>query len=331
MVYVLLLFGFLLLVKGADYFVDGSSNIAKFLGIPTLLIGLTIVAFGTSAPEAAVSVTASIKGQNGIALGNVIGSNIFNLLCVVGMSAFIKPLSVKKSILLKEFPFLILSSVLLLILGNDLIFQQNQNPVLSLSDGVVFLMFFGIFIYYLVEVSINYRNTNRNLISNTNIELSSNDISNNNSDISLSKSIVLSILGILGIIIGGKLVVDCSSNIALNFGVSQKMVGLTIVSIGTSLPEFVTSVVAASKGESDIALGNVIGSNIFNILFILGVSSLITPISVDPSLFLDISIMIIVTIIAYVFAIRKKDISKFEGIILICSYILYMIYVVLKN
>ncbi|RDC49839.1 sodium:calcium antiporter, partial [Acinetobacter sp. RIT592] len=143
--------------------------------------------------------------------------------------------------------------------------------------------------------------------------------------------IVLSIIGILGIIIGGKLVVDCSSNIALSFGVSQKMIGLTIVSIGTSLPEFITSVVAASKGESDIALGNVIGSNIFNILFILGLSSLITPISVDPSLFLDICIMIIVTIVAYIFAIRKKDISKFEGIVLIGSYILYMIYVVLKN
>ncbi|WP_170074514.1 calcium/sodium antiporter [Paraclostridium dentum] len=331
MVYVFLLFGFLLLVKGADYFVDGSSSIARSLRIPSLLIGLTIVAFGTSAPEAAVSVTASIEGQNGIALGNIIGSNIFNLLCVVGMSAFIKPLSVKKSILLKEFPFLILSSVLLLILCNDFVFQNSQNSILSLSDGLVFLMFFGIFIYYLVEVSINSRNKNRSLITNTNIELSNDDLTYTESNISLSKSIVLSIIGILGIIIGGKLVVDCSSNIALSFGVSQKMIGLTIVSIGTSLPEFITSVVAASKGESDIALGNVIGSNIFNILFILGVSSLITPISVDPSLFLDILIMIVVTIVAYIFAIRKKDISKFEGIVLIGSYILYMIYVVLKN
>ncbi|RDC48963.1 sodium:calcium antiporter, partial [Acinetobacter sp. RIT592] len=173
MVYVFLLFGFLLLVKGADYFVDGSSSIARSLRIPSLLIGLTIVAFGTSAPEAAVSVTASIEGQNGIALGNIIGSNIFNLLCVVGMSAFIKPLSVKKSILLKEFPFLILSSVLLLILCNDFVFQNSQNSILSLSDGLVFLMFFGIFIYYLVEVSINSRNKNRSLITNTNIELSS--------------------------------------------------------------------------------------------------------------------------------------------------------------
>ncbi|WP_419743046.1 calcium/sodium antiporter [Paraclostridium dentum] len=331
MVYVFLLFGFLLLVKGADYFVDGSSSIARSLKIPSLLIGLTIVAFGTSAPEAAVSITASIEGQNGIALGNIIGSNIFNLLCVVGMSAFIKPLSVKKSILLKEFPFLILSSVSLLILCNDFVFQNSKNSILSLSDGLVFLMFFGIFIYYLVEVSINSRNKNRSLITNTNIELSSNDSPCTQSNISLSKSIVLSIIGILGIIIGGKLVVDCSSTIALSFGVSQKMIGLTIVSIGTSLPEFITSVVAASKGESDIALGNVIGSNIFNILFILGVSSLITPISVDPSLFLDICIMIIVTIIAYIFAIRKKDISKFEGLILIGSYILYMVYVVLKN
>lgn len=329
MVYVFLLFGFLLLVKGADYFVDGSSSIARSLRIPSLLIGLTIVAFGTSSPEAAVSVTASMEGQNGIAFGNIIGSNIFNLLCVVGMSAFIKPLSVKKSILLKEFPFLILSSVLLLILCNDFVFQSSQSSILSFSDGLVFLMFFGIFIYYLVEVSINSRN--RNLITNTNIELSNENSTYTESNISLSKSIFLSIIGILGIIIGGKLVVDCSSNIALSFGVSQKMIGLTIVSIGTSLPEFITSVVAASKGESDIALGNVIGSNIFNILFILGISSVINPISVDPGLFLDIFIMIVVTIIAYIFAIRRKDISKFEGVILIGSYILYMIYVILKN
>lgn len=317
MVYLFLLLGFLFLVKGADYFVDGSSSIATSLKIPSLVIGLTIVAFGTSAPEAAVSITASIQGQNEIALGNIIGSNIFNLLCVAGMSAFIKPLSVKKSILIKEFPFLILSSILLLVLSDDLIFQQTQNSILSTGDGLVFLMFFCIFMYYLLEVSLNSNNN-----YDTNIYKST---------MPLSKSVVFSVVGILGIVIGGKLVVDCSSIIALNFGVSEKIIGITIVSIGTSLPEFVTSVVAASKGESDIALGNVIGSNIFNILFILGISSVINPISIDNNLFLDIFIMIIVTIITYIFSIRKKDINKFEGIILIIAYIAYMILVIFKN
>lgn len=330
MVYVLLLLGFLLLVKGADYFVDGSSSIATSLKIPPLVIGLTIVAFGTSAPEAAVSITASIQGQNGIALGNVIGSNIFNLLCIVGMSAFIKPLLVKKSILIKEFPFLILSSVLLLVLSDDLLFQQSQNPILSNGDGLIFLMFLGIFIYYLVEVVLNSRNEKIN--SNSVATLLGNDNGNNTcvATMSISKSALLCIIGILGIIIGGKLVVDSASEIAINFGVSEKIVGLTIVSIGTSLPEFVTSVIAASKGESDIALGNVIGSNIFNILFILGVSALISPMPVDPSLFLDIVIMIFITIITYLFSIRKRDISKFEGIMLIIAYVAYMLFIVFK-
>lgn len=324
MVYLFLLLGFLFLVKGADYFVDSSSSIATSLKIPSLVIGLTIVAFGTSAPEAAVSITASIQGQNEIALGNIIGSNIFNLLCVAGMSAFIKPLSVKKSILIKEFPFLILSSILLLVLSDDLIFQQTQNSILSTGDGLVFLMFFCIFMYYLLEVSLNSKNEALN--SNNNY-----DTNIYKSTMPLSKSVVFSVVGILGIVIGGKLVVDCSSIIALNFGVSEKIIGITIVSIGTSLPEFVTSVVAASKGESDIALGNVIGSNIFNILFILGISSVINPISIDNNLFLDIFIMIIVTIITYIFSIRKKDINKFEGIILIIAYIAYMILVIFKN
>ncbi|MEG2786231.1 MAG: calcium/sodium antiporter [Romboutsia sp.] len=326
MVYLLLLFGFLLLVKGAEYFVDGSSSIATLLKIPPLIIGLTIVAFGTSAPEAAVSITASIQGQNGIALGNVIGSNIFNLLCVVGMSAFIAPLSVKKSILIKEFPFLILASVLLLVLSDDLLFQQTQNSILSNGDGLVFLMLFGIFMYYLLEITFN----SRNKISTQETSITSSKEITASYSIPLPKAILMSLIGIIGIVIGGKLVVDCASNIALNFGVSEKMIGLTIVAIGTSLPEFVTSVVAASKGESDIAIGNVIGSNIFNILFILGVSALISPMPVDPSLFLDIVIMIFVTIIAYVFALRKKDINKSEGIILIIAYVTYMMLVIFK-
>lgn len=331
MVYILFLLGFVFLVKGADYFVDGASSIATSLKIPPLVIGLTIVAFGTSAPEAAVSITGSIQGQNAIALGNVVGSNIFNLMMVIGMSAFIKPLFVKKSILIKEFPFLILASILLLVVSNDVFFQGYSETILSRGDGLIFLMFFGIFMYYLLEIAFDSRGKSDNSDSI--------DMKNNNSNQSvacvatksLSKSISMSIIGIVGIIIGGKLVVDCASTIALNFGVSQKLIGLTIVSIGTSLPEFVTSVIAASKGESDIALGNVIGSNIFNILFILGISAFISPMPVDISLFLDIIIMIIVTIVTYIFAIRKTDVSKFEGIVLIIAYVLYMVFIIYRS
>ncbi|MCR1847706.1 calcium/sodium antiporter [Paraclostridium sordellii] len=324
MVYLFLLLGFLFLVKGADYFVDGSSSIAKYFKVPPLIIGLTIVAFGTSAPEAAVSITASIQGQNGIALGNVIGSNIFNLLCVVGMSAFISTLPVKKSILLKEFPFLLLSSIVLFILCNDFVFQKSSISILSSGDGLILLLFFIIFIYYLLGVALKSRKETK--IDYDDLVLSKDNSSG--SEISLSKALIMSIVGIIGIVLGGKLVVDCASDIAMTFGVSEKMIGLTIVSIGTSLPEFVTSVIAASKGESDIALGNVIGSNVFNILFILGLSSLISPIPVDPSLFFDIAIMILITIVTYLFSIRKKDVNKFESIILIAAYAIYMMLVV---
>lgn len=328
MVYLFLLLGFLFLVKGADYFVDGSSSIAKYFNVPPLIIGLTIVAFGTSAPEAAVSITASIQGQNGIALGNVIGSNIFNLLCVVGMSAFISTLPVKKSILLKEFPFLLLSSIVLFILCNDFVFQKSSISILSSGDGLILLLFFIIFIYYLLGVALKSRKETK--IDYDDLVLSKDNSSGNTCtcEISLSKALTMSIVGIIGIVLGGKLVVDCASDIAMTFGVSEKMIGLTIVSIGTSLPEFITSVIAASKGESDIALGNVIGSNVFNILFILGLSSLISPIPVDPSLFFDIAIMILITIVTYLFSIRKKDVNKFESIILIAAYAIYMMLVV---
>ncbi|CEO11569.1 CaCA family Na /Ca antiporter [[Clostridium] sordellii] len=330
MVYLFLLLGFLFLVKGADYFVDGSSSIAKYFKVPQLIIGLTIVAFGTSAPEAAVSITASIQGQNGIALGNVIGSNIFNLLCVVGMSAFISTLPVKKSILLKEFPFLLLSSIVLFILCNDFVFQKSSISILSSGDGLILLLFFIIFIYYLLGVALKSRKETK--IDYDDLVLSKDNSSGNTCacEISLSKALIMSIVGIIGIVLGGKLVVDCASDIAITFGVSEKMIGLTIVSIGTSLPEFVTSVIAASKGESDIALGNVIGSNVFNILFILGLSSLISPIPVDPSLFFDIAIMILITIVTYLFSIRKKDVNKFESIILIAAYAIYMMLVIFK-
>ena len=315
--YLLIAIGFLLLIKGADFFVEGASSIAKMLRIPSLIIGLTIVAFGTSAPEAAVSITSALQGQNDIAIGNIVGSNIFNLLFVAGVAAFISPLKVKTSIIAKEFPFMILSSVVLLVLSQDVNFQGATSNSLTRADGIMLLVLFGIFMYYLIELALNARKN----------ELSEEDVK----VLSTSKSIMYSIGGIIGIVIGGKLVVDAASSIAITWGMSENLVGLTIVAVGTSLPELVTSIVAARKGQSDIALGNVIGSNIFNVFFILGISALIHPISVNGLVLVDMLFMLIVTVVAYVFAITKKKVNKVEGTILSVTYILYMIFIIMRN
>lgn len=317
MKYVILLIGFILLIKSADYFVVGASSIAKALNIPTIIIGLTIVAFGTSAPEAAVSISAAMKGQNDIAIANVVGSNIFNILFVLGISAIIAPVKVQKTTIIKEFPFALLASLVLLILSHDIKFQGYNENALTRSDGLMLFALFSIFMYYLLEMALSSKE-----------EM---DVEQGSSRDPIAKSILLSIGGIIGIIIGGNLVVDSATNIAIDLGMSENLVGLTIVSIGTSLPELVTSVVAARKGESDIAMGNIIGSNIFNILFVLGASSIIHTIHVQPIVFVDMIIMLIVTAITYVFAISKKQVNRFEGIILTATYIAYMIFIIIRQ
>ena len=333
---IILLLGFVLLVKGADIFVEGSSTIAKILKIPPLIIGLTIVAFGTSAPEAAVSITAALNGQNGMAMGNVVGSNIFNLLMVVGISGFIKTLSVDKAIISKEFPFLLLTSILLFVLTFDVSLQGTTTNILSRGDGLVLLMFFAIFMYSLLKSALS--SMNNPSLEETSISFDSSSIGYNddilvkektNSKV-LIKNILASVIGIILIILGGNMVVSSASNIASDFGVSDQLIGLTIVSIGTSLPEFVTSIIAAIKGESSIALGKVIGSNMFNILFVLGASATISPMSIDPVLFIDTLFMIIVTLITYLFAIQKRDLNKVESIVLVLLYIGYMAYLLIS-
>ena len=321
--YILLLIGFALLVKGADYFVDGSSNIAKKLRIPSLIIGLTIVAFGTSAPEAAVSITASINGQNGMAIGNVIGSNIFNLLMVIGASGIIKPLLVEKSILSREFPFTLLISIILIILSSDILLFNSSINTINRIDGIILLILFIVFLYYLINSAM--KNRKESLYdTETSADLDMSNIKSIEKSNTMIKSILISVIGIAAIIFGGNLVVDSASNIASSFGVNDQLIGLTIVSIGTSLPEFVTSIIAATKGESDLALGNVLGSNIFNILFVIGASALISPMTVDPKLIINGAIMILSTILVYFYAYRKNDISKFESITLSLLYFGYM-------
>ena len=317
MVYVLLIIGFLLLIKGADVFVAGSSSIAKIFNVPSLIIGLTIVAFGTSAPEAAVSITAALSGRNDMAIANVVGSNIFNLLAVIGVASILNPIKVQKSTILKEFPFVLLASLVLLILCHDTKFQGYDINLLTRADGLMLLALFAIFMYYLIEMAITSKE-----------EM---DIDQPKGDISISKSIVMSIIGIAGIIIGGQIVVNSASNIAISWGMTENLVGLTIVSVGTSLPEFVTSVIAARKGESDIAIGNVVGSNLFNILFVLGISSVIHNIQIHPIVFVDMIFMIIVSIVVYIFAVTKRRVNKSEGITLALMYIVYMVFVIIRQ
>lgn len=317
MSYILLIIGFILLIKCADTFVVGSSSIARTLKVPTLIIGLTIVAFGTSAPEAAVSISAALKGNNDMAIANVVGSNILNLLAVVGVTSIISPIKVQKSTIIKEFPFALLASVVLMILAHDTKFQGFNKNSLTRADGLMLLALFSIFMYYLIEMAVTSK-------EEMNIDQAKEDMP-------LAKSILMSIFGVLGIIIGGQVVVNSASNIATSWGMSQNLVGLTIVAIGTSLPELVTSIIAAKKGESNIAIGNVVGSNIFNILFILGISSVIHEIQIQPIVFIDMLIMILASILTYTVAISKKSINKIEGILLTLVYILYMVFIIIRQ
>lgn len=313
--YILLLLGFVFLIKGADGFVSGASSIAKKFSIPPLIIGLTIVAFGTSAPEAAVSVTAALKGQNDMAIANVVGSNIFNFLVVIGVTAMVKPIKVQKSTIIKEFPFVILSCFVLSVISHDVRFQNATENMLSRADGFILLSLFAIFMYYLIEMAL----TSKDQAEQDDVE-----------EIALSKSIIYSIVGIIGIVLGGQLVVNSASNIALAWGMSENLVGLTIVSVGTSLPELVTSIVAARKGESDIAIGNAVGSNIFNLLLVLGVSSAIHSIAVHPIVFYDMMIMIATTILTYLLSVTKRSISRGEGSVLFVLYIVYLVYIIMR-
>jgi len=310
---ILLIVGFILLIKGADIFVDGSSSVAKILKVPTIIIGLTIVAMGTSAPEAAVSISAAIKGENAIAIANVVGSNIFNLLVVGGMCAVITPIIVKKSLIKGEYPFSIIISIILLFFISDFLFGKS-SITLGRIEGIMLVALFILFLLYMVISAIK----NREGLDEDFIMMSP------------IKSILYIVLGLIGVIFGGDIVVDSASSIATTMGLSQNLIGLTIIALGTSLPELVTSVVAARKGDSDMALGNIIGSNIFNILLILGVASAIHPIAVTMESVFDLIILCIVSIITYFFCISKEKISRKEGIFMLIMYTIYMVYICIR-
>lgn len=311
----LLLLGFLFLVKGADFFVDGSSGIARFFKIPSIVIGLTIVSFGTSLPELAVSLTSALKGINGIALGNVVGSNITNLMLVTGTTAIISPIPVDKNLMKKDFPFSMLITAALLAISADKILSGNPEQMITRGDAIILLVLFVIFMYSTVNYSLS----------------SSQEEQDNEENASpLWKSILLSVLGLAGVIAGGQMVVKSASAIAAAAGMSDTLIGLTVVAFGTSLPELVTSIIAARKGENDIAVGNVVGSNIFNILFILGLSSLIAPIAVSQEIITDSLILIGFSAFVWLFAWPKLKVSRPLGISMILLFAAYYVYIFLR-
>lgn len=310
MMYGLLLLGFILLIKGADFFVEGSSSVAKLLRVPAVVIGLTIVAFGTSAPELAVSVSASLAGDNDIAVGNVIGSNIFNLLMVVGICGAIAPMAIDKLVLYGDYLFSILASVVLLAL-----FAFDHQ--LSRVDGILLLLFFGYFIYKMIRNTVESRAAGKE--ERDDVEL-----------MKPAKSVIFILGGLAGVVAGGKLVVDSASSIAASFGLSQTLIGLTVVAFGTSLPELVTSVIASRKGENGLALGNVIGSNIFNILFVLSTSAAISPIKVDVLSTYDLVFLIISSIAVWFLARNRLEVDRKKGLLMVLLYVGYTIYIIMR-
>lgn len=304
------------LVKGASYLVDGASDIAKWLKVSPMLVGLTVVAFGTSLPELMVSFFGALSGNNDLSLGNIIGSNIFNIALIIGLSALFTKLVVGPRTVMYEFPFLLVSSFMLLILGNDIFIFNKNTFSLGRIDGIIFLIMFSFFLYY---IFISMRHDQKEAAKKTEKVQHQNPFWKNS---------LLIIGGLLALVIGGKLFVAAAQDIIAAFGVSELFIGVTLAAIGTSLPELATSFVAARKNESDIAIGNIVGSNIFNILLILGVVSLAKPIPISTiTLGIDGMVMIFVTLLFLVFAAKNGYIHKKEGFFLLAAYLLYFAYV----
>lgn len=305
MEYLLLLIGFVLLIKGADFFVDGSSSLARIMKVPSVIIGLTIVAMGTSAPEASVSVNAALAGSNDIAISNVIGSNLFNGLVVVGVCAFMAGFKTNPEILKRDMPLNIIITAILCIMLLD----RHINRI----EGIILLIGMAVYIAVMVISALKNRETDDEC-----------------KILSLPKSLIFIIGGLIAVIFGGTLVVDNACLIAKDFGVSENFIGLTIIAIGTSLPELVTSITATRKGDSGLALGNAIGSNLFNILFILGMSATICPLNVLSESIIDCIILLVSAVILYVFARTKKTMNRWEGIVCVFLYVGYTAYLLIR-
>lgn len=318
LIYILFVVGFVALIKGADLLVDGASSLARRLGVSTLVIGLTIVAFGTSTPELIVNIFASIKGNTDIAIGNILGSNISNILLILGISAAIYPLAVKKGTVWKEIPFGFLAVLVLALMVNDALIDNGSWSGLMRIDGFVLISFFIIFLYYAFGISkaepadaVEIKPRMR----------------------SLWRSCLMISGGLLGLVIGGKWIVDGAVVIASSFGVSEALIGLTIVAVGTSLPELATSAVAAYKKDVDIAVGNIVGSNIFNIFWVLGVSAAIRPLPFSQTLMSDVLVTVMATLLlfAVMFIGKRHILERWQGICFIALYVGYITHLIIRG
>ncbi len=305
--------GLILVVFSANWLVNGASSIAKSFKIPDLVIGLTIVSIGTSTPELAISIISALNGNTDIAVGNILGSNISNILLILGLSAMVYPLTIQKNTQFKEIPLGILAILLIGIMGNDIFFDHGTNNVLTRIDGLVMLCFFVIFMYYTFQIAGNESSKAEEIKQQP-----------------LWKSVLLVIAGVAGLYFGGKYFVEGAVNIARLLGISDSVIGLTIVAVGTSLPELATSVVAAYKKNSDIAIGNVVGSNLINVFFILGLTATISPLPLNKFANIDISVAMLASLLLFfsTIAIGKREIKRIEGAIFTIIYIIYLVYLI---
>lgn len=309
----LLVIGFIILIKGADVFVDGASSVASNFKVSKMLIGLTIVAFGTSAPELAVSIKSLISGNGDIVLGNVIGSNILNILLILGCSCLVHSLTVKNNTVKKELPITMLITTLFAVLLSDKLFDNNVLNNFTRSDGIILILFFTVFMYYLISLS-------RKKID---------DNGDEKAEYGIIKSFIFTIVGIIAVVLGSNLVVDSAVYIASAMGVSERMISLTVIALGTSLPELVTSVTATWKGEYDIAIGNIVGSNIFNIGIVIGIpSAIFGGIGTIAFSYIDLGVMLLSAVLLFIFSLRDHKITRKNGIIFLIIFILYYAYVI---
>ncbi|MBU1017770.1 calcium/sodium antiporter [Patescibacteria group bacterium] len=316
LIYILFILGFIFLIKGADLLVEGSSSLAKRLGISDIVIGLTIVSLGTSAPELLVNIVASLKGNADIGIGNILGSNISNIFLILGISALIYPLKIKHNTTWKEIPLNMIAVIVLFLLVNDIWIDKAANSILSRSDGIILMIFFIIFMYYTFGLAKAHKEKHDGRHKHPPL-----------------KAIGMTLLGIVGLAYGGQWVVDGAITVAKQFGLSEALIGLTIVAVGTSLPELATSATAAYKHKTDIAIGNVVGSNLFNIFWVLGLSAVIKPMPFNPMINTDILVCLIATIMLFAFCFTKSryQIDRAEGGILVMMYAGYIVFLIMRG
>jgi len=318
-IYIIFIIGFIFLIKGADWLVEGSSALARRFGIPSIIIGLTVVAFSTSLPEMVVNVFSALEGNTDIALGNVIGSNLANILLILGLTSAIMPLNVKKATAWKEIPFSLVAILVLFVMSNDKSIDNMKWSVLTASDGILLLFFFGFFLYYVIKMALGNREKTAD--------------ENGKPQVPPWKIVLFLAGGITGLYFGGKWVVNSAVTIARTFGLSDYLISATIIAFGTSSPELITSIVAAVKKEPDLSVGNVVGSNIFNVLLVLGVTSIIKPIPVNPGINYDLIFNMLVNLYLFLFLFigEKYQLKRWQGFFMVALYVMYILYVILRG